>query len=76
MPLLILGFIAFFVLAWWWRRSRTLTRNCVWREDRRRAAPGASFHHCLTCGAELALPKGQEPRHCLRNAQAAPPTRE
>lgn len=73
MPLLILGFIAFFVLAWWWRRNRSLTRNCIWREDRRRTGPGESFFHCLTCGAEEVLPKGQEPRHCLRNPQSDDP---
>ncbi|MDB6452218.1 hypothetical protein [Falsirhodobacter sp. 20TX0035] len=64
--LLILGLIAFFVLSWWWHRSRTLTRDCTWREDRSRAAPGRSFHHCMVCGAETDLPKGEQPRHCLR----------
>ncbi|WP_126974894.1 hypothetical protein [Frigidibacter oleivorans] len=66
MPLVLIGFVLFFVLAWWWHRSRSLTRDCLWREDRRRAGPGESWFHCLACGAELTLPRGQEPRDCLR----------
>jgi hypothetical protein len=67
MPIiLILGLIAFFVLSWWWHRSRTLTRDCKWREDRSRAAAGQSFFHCVACGAETELPQGEQPRHCLR----------
>lgn len=67
MPLLfLLGVVAFFVLSWFWHRSRTLTPVCTWREDRRRAGPGESFFHCMVCGAEERLPKGQQPRHCRR----------
>lgn len=64
--LLILGLVAFVLLSWLWHRSRTLTRACRWREDRTRAAPGMSFFHCLACGAETELPKGEQPRDCLR----------
>lgn len=66
MPLLILGLIAFFVCAYILFRSQTLTRDCIWREDRRRAAAGESFFHCLTCGAEERLPQGKQPQHCRR----------
>lgn len=66
---LILGLIAFFVLSWWWHRSRTLTRDCRWREDRTRAHDGGHFFHCVACGAETHLPNGAEPRDCLRGQQ-------
>lgn len=66
MPLVLLGFAASFILAWFYRRGRRLSRDCVWREDRRRAGPGEAYFHCLACGAELRLPKGQGPRACLR----------
>ncbi|WP_052362619.1 hypothetical protein [Falsirhodobacter sp. alg1] len=66
---LIIGLIAFFILSWIWKRSRTLTRDCRWREDRQQAGPDESFFHCVTCGAETRLPKGDEPRHCLRGQQ-------
>lgn len=68
MPLLILGLVAFFVLAWFYRRRNGLTRACRWREDRRLAAEGERYFHCLSCGAELHLPAGQEPRRCARPA--------
>ncbi|WP_128253444.1 hypothetical protein [Falsirhodobacter deserti] len=64
--LLILGLIAFFVLSWLWHRSRTLTRDCRWREDRSRAPEGRSFFRCASCGAETDLPRGKQPKHCLR----------
>lgn len=67
MPIiLILGLIAFFVLSWWWHRSRTLTRDCRWREDRSQASEGRSFFRCVACRAETDLPEGEQPRHCLR----------
>ncbi|MDH2325666.1 hypothetical protein QCN27_02185 [Cereibacter sp. SYSU M97828] len=67
MPLLLIVVAAvFFVTAWIWYRSNTLTPNCTWREDRRRAAEGEAFFHCLVCGAEERLPKGKQPRHCRR----------
>lgn len=67
--LLILGLVVFFVAAWWMRRGNTLTSDCRWREDRRQAAPGQAFFHCVTCGATLQLPEGQRPRACLRPQQ-------
>lgn len=67
MPILFLiGVVAFFVLSWIWHRSRTLTRDCKWREDRSRAPEGQSFFHCIACGATTVIPRGAQPKHCLR----------
>lgn len=66
MPLLILGLIVFFACSWYIWRTTSLTGDCRWREDRKRAAEGESFFHCLSCGAEEQLPKGKQPRHCRR----------
>lgn len=43
-----------------WKR-----RGCRWREDRRALADGRVLHHCLACGAQIALPKGRAPATCL-----------
>ncbi|WP_296475305.1 hypothetical protein [Roseinatronobacter sp.] len=43
-----------------WKR-----RDCRWRQDARRLADGRVLFTCVACGAETALPKGREPRHCL-----------
>lgn len=64
--LLIAALVAFFVLSWWWRRSRTLTRDCRWRENRATAPEGHSRFRCVVCGAETDLPQGQQPKHCVR----------
>ncbi len=66
MPFLILGLVAFFICAYILYRTTSLTGSCRWREDRRRAGPDEAFFHCLVCGAEERLPKGQQPRHCRR----------
>lgn len=44
-------------------------RGCDWQPDARKLADGRVLYSCATCGAELALPKGQEPRACLAGQQ-------
>ncbi|TVP69551.1 MAG: hypothetical protein EA339_14450 [Rhodobacteraceae bacterium] len=44
-------------------------RGCRWREDRRKLADGRVLFTCAACGAELALPRGRNPQHCLAGAQ-------
>ena len=61
--LLILLAAAVFVFAWISRRNSTLTRTCRWRLDR---SAGANSYRCASCGAVCDLPKGTQPRHCLR----------
>lgn len=65
MPVLVLVF-GLVILVWFWiaRRGSTLTRICRWRLDRR---TGEGHWHCLACGTVCDLPKGQNPRHCLRH---------
>jgi preprotein translocase subunit YajC len=40
-------------------------RGCRWRQDTRKLADGRVLFTCAACGAEIALPKGREPRDCL-----------
>lgn len=40
-------------------------RDCRWRQDNRKLADGRVLFTCAACGAEQALPKGREPKHCL-----------
>lgn len=56
---LLIVFAAIVVLRPWQRR------HCRWREDRRALADGRVLHVCAACGAQLALPKGRSPKHCL-----------
>ncbi|MCC5993576.1 MAG: hypothetical protein JJT99_13765 [Rhodobacteraceae bacterium] len=64
---LVLGilvvFAALLILRPWERR------DCRWRQDRRRLADGRVLFTCAACGAELALPKGRKPTHCLAGEQ-------
>lgn len=39
-------------------------RACRWRQDNRKLADGRVLFTCAACGAEIALPKGREPKHC------------
>lgn len=66
MPLLLLG-VSVFLYLWLSRRNSTLTRECLWREDR-----PANLWRCAACGAECRPEKGA-PRHCLRNTPPNPP---
>lgn len=61
--LLPLGLAAFFLLAWLYQRDSTLTRACRWRLDR---TGGEGHFRCASCGAEVDLPSGKSPRHCLK----------
>ncbi|MFN4154862.1 MAG: hypothetical protein ACK4HF_09420 [Paracoccaceae bacterium] len=60
MPLLLL-ILLLSVLAYMWitRRNSTLTRACMWRQER-----AAGQWRCASCGA--VLPGAQEPRECRR----------
>lgn len=61
--ILLLGLLIVFALilvAQPWKR-----RDCRWRQDTRKLADGRVLFTCVACGAELALPKGREPKHCL-----------
>ncbi|MCC1482109.1 hypothetical protein [Roseibaca sp. Y0-43] len=60
---LVIVFAAILILRPWQRRG------CRWREDRRALADGRVLHVCAACGAELALPRGRSPKHCLAGAQ-------
>ncbi len=62
MPILLILLAAGTFLYLWWRwRAFGLTRECRWREDRRRG-----LWRCAACGAETA--EGP-PRICLRPQQ-------
>jgi hypothetical protein len=64
MPLLLLLLLLGVLLYMWLsRRNSTLTRNCRWRLDR---SSGAELYRCAACGAEVVMPKGKEPKACLR----------
>lgn len=56
---LLLAVAAIMILRPWQRRS------CRWRQDTRKLADGRVLFICVACGAELALPKGREPKTCL-----------
>ena len=60
MPLLLLVLLLS-VLAYMWitRRNSTLTRVCMWRQER-----SAGQWRCVACGA--VVPGAQEPKDCLR----------
>ncbi len=60
MPLLLLVLlIGVFAYAWFARRGSTLTRACLWRQEK-----AAGQWRCAACGA---VQKGAAgPRHCLR----------
>ena len=60
---LILGLLIVFAVLLIWRPWRR--RDCRWRQDSRKLADGRVFFTCVACGAELALPKGRTPQHCL-----------
>lgn len=65
MPLLfLLGLAAVFLYLWLSRRGSTLTRACMWREDR---SAGVGHYRCAACGAECDTEGGKLPRHCARN---------
>ncbi|MBM3615585.1 MAG: hypothetical protein FJX28_09180 [Alphaproteobacteria bacterium] len=61
MPLLLIALlIAVFAYAWFSRRGSTLTRSCVWRQEK-----AAGRWRCAACGA---VQDGTaQPRHCLRS---------
>ncbi|MGY6703270.1 hypothetical protein [Roseinatronobacter sp.] len=45
------------------------TRGCRWRKDARKLADGRVMFTCTACGAQIALPKGREPKECLAGGQ-------
>ncbi|MCB1364354.1 MAG: hypothetical protein KDK02_09540 [Rhodobacteraceae bacterium] len=57
--LLIVLALGVFAYLYWRHRSTTLTRDCRWRQDRRRG-----IWRCAFCGAQK--PGTQAPRVCLR----------
>jgi len=73
MPILLLILlVAVLSYMWFERRGSTLTRQCLWRLDRR---GGPNHYRCAACGAECDLAPRKKPRHCLRDAhnEDAPP---
>jgi rubrerythrin len=57
--LLLLLVVGVFAYAWAARRNSTLTRACLWRQER-----AAGQWRCAACGA---VQTGDAtPRHCLR----------
>ncbi|TXI04860.1 MAG: hypothetical protein E6Q73_02640 [Pseudorhodobacter sp.] len=57
--LLVILVIGVFAYAWFARRGSTLTRNCLWRQEK-----SAGQWRCAACGA---VQKGAyAPRDCLR----------
>ncbi|WP_040672185.1 hypothetical protein [Rhodobacter ferrooxidans] len=64
MPVLLLILaISVFGYLWLTRRGSSLTRTCLWRQDRR---IGENHHRCSACGATCVTAPGKSPRHCLR----------
>ncbi|MFN7002711.1 MAG: hypothetical protein ACK4NW_04670 [Roseinatronobacter sp.] len=61
--ILVLGLLIVFAVILILRPWRQ--RGCRWRQDSRKLADGRVLFTCAACGAELALPKGREPRDCL-----------
>lgn len=55
--LLLLLLIGVFAYAWFARHHSTLTRACMWREER-----SAGQWRCAACGA---VQTGGKPRDCL-----------
>jgi len=53
--------IAVFLALWLSRRNSTLTRQCLWREQR-----AEGLWRCASCGAETPATGAKAPRHCLR----------
>lgn len=67
----ILGFLVAFILIALF--SKPATRQCRWREDRRRAAPGRETAYvCAACGAHAVTSNGKPPHDC-RLGGAKPP---
>lgn len=62
--LLLLPLLALAVLLYLWlsRRGSTLTRQCLWRQNRARG-----LWRCAACGAETPDTE-RPPRHCLRDS--------
>lgn len=60
--LLLLLLIAVLLYLWLSRRNSTLTRQCLWRADRKQ---GPDHWRCAACGAECVTEPGKSPRHCL-----------
>jgi hypothetical protein len=66
MPLLLLTLlIGVFAYAWFVRRGATLTRACLWRQEK-----AAGIWRCAACGATCAPPAGKAPRQCLKGSSA------
>ena len=61
MPILVVILLAVLAYLWWRWRFTTLTRDCRWREDRKKGVWRSAF-----CGAET---EGGPPRVCLRRQQ-------
>jgi len=60
MPVLLaLLLVCVLLYMWFDRRGSTLTRACMWRQER-----AAAQWRCVACGAVRA--GGVSPRHCLR----------
>lgn len=66
LPLLVVGVFAY---AWFARRGSTLTRDCLWRQDR---SQGAGVWRCAACGAVCKGAARHTPRDCLRFTQKVP----
>lgn len=64
MPLLLLLLVVgVFAYAWASRRNSTLTRACMWRQEK-----AAGIWRCASCGATCAPDPGKAPRHCLKGS--------
>ncbi len=63
--ILLLPLLGLAVLLYLWlaRRGSSLTRHCLWRQNR-----AQGLWRCAACGATTTLPAGASPRHCLRAA--------
>jgi len=67
----IVGFVVVFILIAIF--SRPATRQCRWREDRRRGGTGRKKTYvCAACGAQALTADGKPPRDC-RRAGTNPP---
>ncbi|MEC9196705.1 hypothetical protein [Donghicola tyrosinivorans] len=58
----IIGLIVAFALVVIFRNPAT--RNCRWREDRRRDKDGLRFYRCVNCGAEVWDSPKHSPKTC------------
>lgn len=46
--------------------SNRKTRNCRWRENRRKDRDGLRYYHCVNCGAETWGDPKKQPQDCLK----------